>query len=981
MTIALARAALVFPLFCGLLISQTHAALKIEKVLPFATDREVRVQVVITSAQPRPVQLEGKITAADAAQPSPLWEGPLGSLDVRGTSATFEKTITGLQPKLWSPHSPALYHLAVTAKQGADTASMEPLRFGFRSISTKDGQVLLNGRPIFLRGIAINPPGRDIPDEVGFSKKFATDYVRYLRSQNVNMIRMNFTFTSDPRQQAWFDACDELGMMVYQGNYGGPPGGGKSRGPAIDPEEQPNLFGSKDPTTTRTAKTAPPEDFEASVSAYKQVFETYARHPSVVVYILSNELPGPVLSSPEWHDYLVKVDERINQWDPTRLVLGNAGYGLGREGDINDVHRYWGWYYNSFLTYYNLRDSVGLYGAETDKLPLTFSECVGSFTSPLGSFNLIFKKQLAPQLGWTGHSAEQVRDATAYQSFMVKRALESFRTMRRQNHRLAGIMPFTILFYNWEAISSFDEMKPKPAMEQMGVSYSPVLVSIENWRSQVYADKPLRDVRVHVVNDADDGSALNGAKLKLQLVAPGGKAAWSNSVELPSIPYFDAQVFPIQIDVPADAAGDFILKAAIEREGKIVSSNSEPLYVAQPLKPPTASKPVAVYDPRGDTINALQKLGITTTQIQNLETIPATEKNLIIGEHALTEQTSSRKLTDFISNGGRVLCLAQKAEQFDPSWLSADIRMLTGTATDPTYTPQTRPTRDQQNINPQRPWHPVFKGIDRNRMRLWSDYSGWDQSKLGFPKVFPVTSGFKLNRDADLRNVAVLANYDRGLEGIAIAEIFDGTGSVILTGLDLVPRAGLDPVSDQMLHNLVDYLTSTDHERLPLVEKPILWGDYPTERGVLAGPVQGLAYNCRWAPPPTAPDAVPLPDNTGAWNMRPGNPFVARGIRPFGPYSWSTGASPRQNSKSAIGTGIFHCRVPANRKFVVTTVENTQPQPQGMSVSVNEHSAHEEVIPPGKTLKIRTPITPGETDLAVRYTGHKELVILETAFE
>ena len=31
------------------------------------------------------------------------------------------------------------------------------------------------------------------------------------------------------------------------------------------------------------------------------------------------------------------------------------------------------------------------------------------------------------------------------------------------NPRLAGLMPFTILFYNWSGITSFDQMKPKPA--------------------------------------------------------------------------------------------------------------------------------------------------------------------------------------------------------------------------------------------------------------------------------------------------------------------------------------------------------------------------------------------------------------------------------------------------------------------------------------------------------------------------------------
>ena len=38
-------------------------------------------------------------------------------------------------------------------------------------------------------------------------------------------------------------------------------------------------------------------------------------------------------------------------------------------------------------------------------------------------------------------------------------------------------------------------------------------------------------------------------------------------------------------------------------------------------------------------------------------------------------------------------------------------------------------------------------------------------------------------------------------------------------------------------------------------------------------------------------------------------------------------------------------------------------------------------IPAGKTITIRTPIPKGVTELSIRYTGHKQLVILETSFE
>src|SRR5205807_1421547 len=196
---------------------------------------------------------------------------------------------------------------------------------------------------------------------------------------------------------------------------------------------------------------------------------------SIVIYILANELPVSGARGKAFHDFLTSAYATLKQWDPRRLFIANAGYGEGREGDICDVHRYWGWYYNTFLTYYNLRDQ-NLFGDSVKEQPLTFTECVGSFTGSTGEFNSIVRKQLGAQLSWTGHSASQREDALNYQSFMVKQATESFRRLRPINSRLSGIMPFTILFYNWSGIQSFEQMMAKPAMDQMAISYQPVLL-------------------------------------------------------------------------------------------------------------------------------------------------------------------------------------------------------------------------------------------------------------------------------------------------------------------------------------------------------------------------------------------------------------------------------------------------------------------------------------------------------------------------
>ena len=927
------------------------SAAQIEKVLTFPQAQSVRVVCTLSSEVPlRDVQLSGRIVDASNRE---LWRGPLGAGSPGPQQpSTLERSIEGLKPQLWSPATPVLYELTVTASQQGRELAQKKVRFGFRSFTSENGQFHLNGKPIFLRGLAINPPGRTIPEKVGHSRAFAQDYVRFLKQHNLNIIRL------EPASQVWFDVCDELGMMVFQGPYGAPPTG--------DPNDPPT-------------KDSPAKNFDRSIEGYKQIFEEYLHHPSIVIYVMSNELPYTGSRGEAWHDYLTRAHARLKEWYPEQLFIGNAGYGEGREGDINDVHRYWGWYYNTFLTYYNLRDPK-LFGEVEKNQPLTFSECVGAFTGPLGSFNLIERKQLGAQLNWTGYSDRQVEDAQAYQAFIVKHATESFRRMRPINHRLSGIMPFTIAFHHWRGIESFQQMKPTAGMKQFGVSYQPVLLSWEMWTPQVYAGTRVKAI-AHVINDADDFADLQGATLSYALVARNGRKVLEQKIDVPKIAYYGAWQRQIEIDLPGTlGTGDYLITGQIAQNGRIISSNETPLFVAgrEWKKPVKLERPLQLYDPSGETAAALKRLGISATGVDDPSDVAAGGM-LIIGENAWNDQFAAR-VSKLVQNGGTILCLAQ--EQFDPAWLPARIEMLSHSTSLPQYLAP-RPTRDHMHLNPQRPDHPALEGLPRERLRLWSDYTGWDQTKEGFPSIYPVTRGFRLLDEAGLKNTAILIDYDRGLEGIALCEMFDGSGSIILTGLDLVARIGLDPAADRMLANLVGYASSTKRRDVhQLVQKPIKWGDYATMRGVLSGPVQGLFINTRWVPPPTEPNAPPLPKSEGAWNTRPGDPFVPHGVRPRGPFTYTNGTGPRDLDRSDTGSGIFYVRIPVGRRMVMTKVENPTSEPATLTVEINgSASGTATQIAAGGSATIRSRIPSPATELSIRYTGHRQLVITETSFE
>lgn len=965
----------------------------IDRVLPFATDKDLRIEIELgKDLQGGNVTYEALIAPAGKnakrdEHAKPLWSGKLEALKPAATGTIAQTVdVSALNPNLWSPGSPSLYFVTVEAKKAGRTIDSKSVRFGFRSFTNSaDGQFLLNGHPIFLRGVSIGPPGRGLPEETTKNPKFAYDYVKFMKSQHLNLLRFNlprFSEAPDPRDQAWFDACDEYGVMVYQGNYGAPPEGSK---------------GDEDPEDDKEGgKGKPPANFEGSIDIYKRTLSTYVPHPSIVIYILANELPGPILSKPEWHDYLVKAHAELKAWDPTRLFICNAGYGLGREGEVNDVHRYWGWYYNSFLTYYNLRQSEVIFGKKgiTDACPFTFSECVGSFTSVYGQFNHTFRKQLGAAQAWTGHSYDPAEDALAYQAFMVKQALESFRTMREVNPKLAGLMPFTILFYNWNGVKTFDQMKAKPAMDQMGISYQPVLVSLENWTPNLYTGSTLK-IKAKIVNDADDFSDLTGAKLKYD-VRKSDKFAgqMAGEVDVPAVKYFGVGRAEIAIPIADNVeTGEYVVHASLMKDGKEVSSNETPIFIAKKdawAKDNAKDQPASVtlYDPSGKTAAAFKALGINADVVKDLKSLNPS-RSLVIGELASDASIKpfESELKKFIAAGGRVLVLGQDKEKFEQGWLPVKLKMFQTTINDYEYLNKIRPTYDHMNVNPERHDHPVFRGIDdRDRLHLWNDYTNWDVTKPGFPAVYPVGFGFKADAPEKVADqFAIIADYDRGLEGVAVAELFDkgGKGSVVVTAFDLVRRIGNDPVADRMLSNLVAYLGEKQHDVFVTIDKPIKWGDYSTEKGVITGPQYGLVENCRWLPPPLDKNAKPLKDNTGAWNVLPGDQFIPIGRRPWGPWEYNNNTAPRDlDPKSKTGEGFFYATLASPRKAMLTKLQNTGDGAAKIDIEVNG-TTQSATIEAGKTITIRNPVKlkAGSRDVEVRIKGDKDLVMLETAFQ
>ncbi len=933
-----------------------YSQTEIIKMVPIVSDDEIKLEMILKNGESGKINVHGRIISCQNGEI--IWNGAITQQRMPGTAdTTITCYLKNIKAHLWSPANPNLYYLEVDCN-----GKMLTSRIGFRKFETKNGQFFLNGNPIFLRGNAINPPNRGIPEKLEGSAEFARDYIRFLKGMHVNIVRI-------PDNQNWMDVCDEEGMMIFGGRYGRPKGG--------TPDH-------------------PPLDMEESVRIYKEEdLGPFTSHPSVVIYVLSNEMPYQGELGEKYRRFLQEAYDELSQWDHTKQYIGNAGYGLGRSADVYDVHRYWGWYYNTYFTFLNLRD-MEMWQNEGKKQAITFTECVGNYTGIDGRFNLCSRtKQPGSQKCWTGHlpEEEQGEAALKYQADVLKNVTEMYRRFRPHNPRLAGVMPFTILFHHWDGIHSFAEMMPKPAAYQYGVSYQPVLLSWETWQMNVYAGSEFQCV-VHVVNDDDLMRDLDHAKILWSLEDKNRISIISGEVELPRIPYYDTFRKKMKIGVPSSVlTGNYTLRGTIMQKGEVISSNTAELFIADNewKSRIDTGRTIKLFDPENNGKKALLNGGIPFQKIEDLTGLNAGDV-LLIAEFALSKIDGSQTdlLKQFVGDGGRIVCLRQYFGECDMSWLPVTVKWLKNSNNDLTYPPADYSFVDGMNINLEKRDHALFQGLSQNLFKLWSDYTEYDESQPGFPAVYPVTNGY-LMTDADLSQVSILANYSRNLSATALSEIKYGNGFILLSGFDLTSRTGLDPVADKLFVNMMNYAASHQlPDTFPLVDRKVYWGNYQSEAGIVSGANNGLIVNTVPVSPVNRQEeyALKVDDlgyhytvSYGGWNNRPGVQYMIRGRRPFAPYTYSSGGSYLvEKGQEGEGSGYFLACVNPGKVNMLTCVENPTDRAIVFSIRINAGRIEKYLLEPHSTKTIHTPL-PKERELKITFTGDRSTVILTSEFQ
>ncbi len=278
-----------------------------QSVSLLARDARRLEAVVIAAGTDGVVKAELDFSAAAAGLPVALTVRDADGNAVAEAQVTAAASVAAemrvAAPKLWGIDQPNLYTLTISLGDEVDVVEE---RFGFRSVETRDGKILLNGEPIYMRGALDQdyyPDGIYTPP----SLEFLEDQAKKAKELGLNTLRCHIK-VPDPR---YYDVADRFGLLVWT--------------------EIPNVanFTSKSAQRMRDTMTG--------------ILKRDRNHPSIICWTIINEDWGTrMLENAEHRQWVKDTYDWLKSEDTTRLVVDNSACfpNFHVKTDINDYHYY-----------------------------------------------------------------------------------------------------------------------------------------------------------------------------------------------------------------------------------------------------------------------------------------------------------------------------------------------------------------------------------------------------------------------------------------------------------------------------------------------------------------------------------------------------------------------------------------------------------------------------------------------------------------
>lgn len=251
----------------------------------------------------------GKAGAAVEVEIPELHAKTAANVDESGRAA-IHVNVQGLER--WSPDNPKQYKVALRA--GEDSVSE---LMGFRTIETRGTEILLNGKPIFLRGVAIHA---EAPYRTGraYSDKDAETLLGWAKELGCNYVRL----AHYPHAETMLRAADRMGLLVWS--------------------ENPVYWALQFDNPKVLAKAEQQLDEEIGTSR---------NHAAIILWSMANETPNTEART----HFIETLASRARALDSSRLITAALlvraeGHTkvvddpLGKALDVIGVNEYIGWY-------------------------------------------------------------------------------------------------------------------------------------------------------------------------------------------------------------------------------------------------------------------------------------------------------------------------------------------------------------------------------------------------------------------------------------------------------------------------------------------------------------------------------------------------------------------------------------------------------------------------------------------------------------
>jgi beta-glucuronidase len=229
--------------------------------------------------------------------------------------ARFETRVRVDHPVLWSPASPYLYPVRLAVFTAGRRVVGYKLASGIRSITIAGGHLMLNGRPLTLRGVGIHES--DLQTGFAIDSARRAQIISQAKELGATVIRSHY-----PLHPEMYELADRLGLLIW------------SEIPVYAIKTQ----YLKQATVRRLAARELTDNIVANQN-----------HASIMLWSIGNELsarPGPVQAS-----YIKSAVRQAKALDPSRPVaLAVAGYPSAgcrpqyAPLDVIGINDYFGWY-------------------------------------------------------------------------------------------------------------------------------------------------------------------------------------------------------------------------------------------------------------------------------------------------------------------------------------------------------------------------------------------------------------------------------------------------------------------------------------------------------------------------------------------------------------------------------------------------------------------------------------------------------------